>query len=199
MATTSHPACSDQCPGRDALAAYCAGKLPIDQLDTVAGHLATCRVCQTCLEELQTDADSLVEMLRGCIAQAAPEAFHDESVRTATQASPDTLPLSGQSAAGAASAESFGQYELLEKIGGGGMGVVHRARQIRLNRIVAIKLIKAGLHADAEERERFGVEAEAIARLQHPHVMLVHEFNEHEGRLYLCMEFLAGGTSSRAM
>ncbi len=62
------------------------------------------------------------------------------------------------------------------------MGVVYKARQVGFNRIVALKMILSGAHAGPVERERFRIEAEAVARLQHPNIVQVHEVGEHEGK-----------------
>jgi tetratricopeptide (TPR) repeat protein len=80
-------------------------------------------------------------------------------------------------------------YELLAEVGRGGMGVVYQARQTALKRIVALKLAP-----DGRGQARFRAEAEAVARLQHPHIVQIHEVAEAGGRPYFCMEFVSGGT-----
>jgi hypothetical protein len=86
----------------------------------------------------------------------------------------------------------FGDYELIEEIARGGMGVVWRARQVSLNRTVAVKMILAGQFANEAEVKRFRVEAEAAANLQHPNIVAIHEIGEHEGQHYFSMDFIAG-------
>lgn len=82
-------------------------------------------------------------------------------------------------------------YELLEKIGEGGMGVVYRARQQALGRVVAVKLLRGGNLAGAEELRR---EAQAIARLRHPHFIQIHDVGEYQGQTFLALEYVDGGT-----
>ena len=87
----------------------------------------------------------------------------------------------------------LGDHDLLDEIARGGMGVVYRARQRRLGRIVAVKVLAAGEFASAEARRRFLVEAEAVARLQHPGIVAIHDVGESEGLPWLSMDFVAGG------
>ena len=85
-------------------------------------------------------------------------------------------------------------YELRQKLGEGGMGVVFLARQIGLNRPVAIKMIRGGSQARAEHFTRFRIEAEAVARLRHPHVIQIYDIGEAEGLPYVSLELLEGGS-----
>ncbi len=85
-------------------------------------------------------------------------------------------------------------YEILGTLGHGGMGVVYRARQLKANRLVALKMIRAVEHAGAHDRLRFQIETEAVARLQHPHIVQLHEVGEVRGQPFFSLEFCDGGT-----
>jgi len=88
--------------------------------------------------------------------------------------------------------QHFGPYELLEEIGRGGMGVIYKARQPGLDRIVALKMLLAGEFADAKARERLLREARIAARLTHPGIVTIHEVGEHGGRPYFAMGYVPG-------
>ncbi len=85
-------------------------------------------------------------------------------------------------------------YEIISELGRGGMGVVYKAKHTKLNRTVALKMILAAEHAGSAERARFQVEAEAVAQLQHPNIVQIYEVGEVEGRPYLSLEFVDGGS-----
>src|SRR5262245_42733128 len=85
-------------------------------------------------------------------------------------------------------------YELLEVLGRGGMGIVYKARQTALQRIVALKLVLTGAHASADERQRFLAEAETVAAINHSGIVGVYEFGSWDGHLFLALEFCPGGT-----
>jgi tRNA A-37 threonylcarbamoyl transferase component Bud32/tetratricopeptide (TPR) repeat protein len=96
-----------------------------------------------------------------------------------------------------AAAAQLDDYELLEELGRGGMGVVFKARQKSLKRLVAVKMIRAGEASDEEERKRFENEAQAVARLQHPNIVQVYEVGETDGRQFLALEFVEGRSLAR--
>ncbi len=85
-------------------------------------------------------------------------------------------------------------YVVLGEVGRGGMGVVYKARHLALNRLVALKMILHAEYADADQIERFRTEAEAVARIQHPHIVQVYDIGEHKGVLYFSLELCPGGS-----
>jgi serine/threonine-protein kinase len=90
-------------------------------------------------------------------------------------------------------------YQVEAVLGRGGMGIVYKARHLRLNRPVALKMLLAGAYAGPGERERFLHEAEAVAGLRHPNIMQVHDMGDHEGRPYFTMEYVADGSLAQRL
>jgi hypothetical protein len=111
-------------------------------------------------------------------------------------------PTSAAELAAVASAPKAGPvpgYEVLEELGRGGMGIVYKARHLKLKRLVALKMIRAGAEAGLEELERFRREGEAVARLQHPNIIQIYEVGEHEGRPFFSLEYAEGGSLAKQL
>src|SRR5919204_4580037 len=92
------------------------------------------------------------------------------------------------------SGQKLGPYEILARLGAGGMGEVYRARDTRLERTVAIKVLSASLGSTPEVKARFDREARAISALNHPHICTLHDVGSESGTDFLVMEFLEGET-----
>jgi tetratricopeptide (TPR) repeat protein/tRNA A-37 threonylcarbamoyl transferase component Bud32 len=90
-------------------------------------------------------------------------------------------------------------YEILGELGHGGMGVVYKARQLNLNRIVALKMILPRTYTAREDLARFRIEAEAVAHLQHPNIVQIHDVGEHDGRPFCALEFIDGGSLAQKL
>jgi tetratricopeptide (TPR) repeat protein/tRNA A-37 threonylcarbamoyl transferase component Bud32 len=137
-----------------------------------------CRDCPEMLGDLQLRIDALRAM----------DGALDTSVgiiSVGPEGSSPGFPKSGKLA---------DDYEVLGELGHGGMGIVYKARHRRLNRIVALKMIGEGKHARPEQRARFLIEAEAVARLRHPHIVQIYDFGEAEGHPFVTLEMLEGGS-----
>jgi eukaryotic-like serine/threonine-protein kinase len=93
--------------------------------------------------------------------------------------------------------ETLGTYHIVERLGAGGMGIVYRALDVRLNRVVAIKVLSPGGHSDGERRLRFLQEARAASALNHPNIVVIHDINEINGTHFIVMEYVNGDPLDR--
>jgi serine/threonine-protein kinase len=165
------------CPPPDHLKRLLADELSGPEAEVIEAHLEGCAGCQQALERLTAAGEAAT------LPPAAGAGF-PTSPAGSLAGGPDRPP----------SAPAVPGYEILGELGRGGMGVVYKARHLKLNRVVALKMVLAGGHAGPEELARFRTEAEVVARLQHPGVVQVYEVGEHGGCPYVALEFCPGGS-----
>jgi tRNA A-37 threonylcarbamoyl transferase component Bud32 len=154
-------------------------------------------LCRDCPERA-AEVEHLIEALRGMKAFLSTDRLDsrkpgEEAGHAAPGGSFVTLPPGAPPAPAPPVAVTVPGYEVLDELGRGAMGVVYRARQVKLNRGVALKMVLSGGHASADELARFRTEAQALAGLSHPNILQVYEVGEKDGLPYFSMEFCPGG------
>jgi WD40 repeat protein/formylglycine-generating enzyme required for sulfatase activity/tetratricopeptide (TPR) repeat protein/tRNA A-37 threonylcarbamoyl transferase component Bud32 len=192
----------NDCPAREQLARLLAEQLPGPEAGRVEAHVQGCAGCQQILDALAGGG------LTGLGPPAPAPGPRPEFLLRLRRGGPDvrdtpdlrggaarTVPAAGGPTA--APAEEWPEvpgYEILGELGRGGMGVVYKARQTKLNRLVALKMVLAGHHAGPQELARFRAEAEAVARLQHHNVVQIFEVGEAHGHPFFSLEYCPRGS-----
>ena len=202
-------------PTTETLQAYGLGKLDDALAKVVSEHLEDCPNCRRQVTEMAPDtylgglpgapeehrpsaaakAVPGVPPTRETAADSAPVSSSSPAMSSTGQADAPSAALNGCVETSLPSGKRvgyFGDYELLKVLGEGGMGTVYKARQLSLNRLVALKMIKATRFPSSDEVRRFQNESEAVARLDHPNIVPVFEVGQFEDQHYFSMKLIAG-------
>lgn len=204
------------CHTPDSLRAFLAGQLAPDDEAALASHVEGCERCERQIEQLSDDGSAralLAEHRRSAAARdelppdvlelrerlhvlgwcgsEGSDLFADLPT---TAAGFDGTPGAAGEASETHPSPAFGKFRILRRIGSGGFGVVYLATDTSLNRQVALKLARTSVLADPDLKSRFLREAEALARLDHPHIVPVYEVGEHEGTCFLAVGYCDGPT-----
>jgi len=181
-----------KCPDSEAWLGYLRGESAENQVSSLEDHLATCPQCQVAIELLAEQSDSVLRL----IAEAAIGGRATELEQGKAGAKPvreqsfvretDPRPFVIHEAA------MIRDYRIMERIGQGGMGCVYRALHVRLNKLVALKILKPDRSDSPEAVSRFAREMRLLAKLEHPCIVKALDAGEHEGKPYFVMEFVAG-------
>jgi eukaryotic-like serine/threonine-protein kinase len=192
------------CPSREQLRQLIAEELSSPECPVVESHVESCPACKHILEQLTevsypqwrpSESDEGVEPASlapapylDALRNQAPESmgFRRFRLMSTQETSPDGGPDEAW--------PELPGYEVMAVLGRGGMGVVYKARQRKLNRWVALKMLRGGKYAEPEQLARFQAEARAVAQLQHPNIVQIYEVGETDGLPYLVLELVQGGS-----
>ena len=164
------------CPSADTLHKLLRDELEPDSHRSLQQHLEECSACNQMLQKIE---DDLSRHMKGDMTPDLADGNRSTVAYIATTEAEGRPSIRG--------------YEITGVLGEGGMGVVYKATQPSLKRVVALKMIR-GVGAGKHERERFRKEAEAIAQLAHPNIVQIHEIGEHDGQPFFSLEYVQGGT-----
>ena len=181
----------DPCPPFDHFRRLLANELTPAEEAALDDHLSRCPACRQTLEAL-TASEPVSGHSGGPIPAPSPELMHRLKAGTASlsRLGPGAVVL----AAEPRPLPRVPGYEILSLLGHGGMGVVYRARQVGLDRVVALKMVLGGAFVTGKSLARFRAEAQAVARLQHPNIVQIFEIGEVDGLPYFSQEYVEGGT-----
>ena len=178
------------CPDAERLALYTLGLVAPDEEVALSDHVLGCARCVATLDSLPAQSDTLADRIRRLALPPEPVvpllALGSETLGLLTETpTPSQVPLRAQ---------WLGRYELLEELGRGGMGVVYKAKQRPLDRIVAVKTVAGGQLATSQALARFRTEAEAVSQLRHENVVQLYEYSDADGEACFSMEYVRGMT-----
>ncbi len=188
------------CPSQEQLVAYANGCLDDETSELIAEHLDQCPACQSRLTALGDGDDTFVARLRQRPAADGYEEEHEcreaaqraQVLVAALVADRETAGTTAANDALPADLGTLGEYQLLEKLGEGGMGTVYKALQTKLDKTVALKVLPQQRTADPNAVARFEREMKAIGRLEHPNIVRALDAREIDGTHLLVMEYVAG-------
>ncbi len=185
------------CPSRELLSAIAVGRLCGTVRDAVEHHIEGCDSCLAVLQSINDASDPLIADLRGPVAPESDDDVHEDRTwaeRFGNQGGPfgrSSDPKSGRSGDGRMP-ERLGDYRLMEPLGRGGMGTVYRAHHTRLDRVVALKVLRPERASDHRAIARFQREMSNLGGLDHPNLVRALDAREEEGIAFLVMEYLEG-------
>ena len=185
---------TDLCPAPQQLRNFVTGRLPDSSLDAIAEHLETCGECESAMATLDDASDSFIAELK---CPAADESFVNEvefhqalPVVERFEAETEERPTS------APSRQVLGQYMLVERLGTGGMGTVYKALHTKLEKFVALKILRTKRMLDDRAIARFDREMKAVGKLKHENIVQASDAGEFDGKQYLVMEYIKGAEFS---
>ncbi|MGI8982403.1 MAG: SUMF1/EgtB/PvdO family nonheme iron enzyme [Pirellulaceae bacterium] len=204
---------SQPCPTRAELDSFQAGDLDEAALTAVASHVESCPNCQRSLETIIGDSADTV--LAALLEESRPSPFAAEpacrvaiervsalagSATSDAEGAPTTIVLAGASTIAKDEAlplETIREYKLLTKLGEGGMGAVYKALHMRLDKVVALKVLPEGRMRDGGSVARFQREMKAVGRLDHPNIVRAMDAGDEDGTHFLVMEYVEGADLSQ--
>jgi len=185
-----------KCPNHEMLQGFHLGTLPEDSAEAMIEHVATCSHCQALLETFCHVSNTVVACLRSA-AVADPYAEEPHCQQALARIKAVTAgALAGRGSVAMVPPRQLGEYELIEKLGEGGMGAVYKARQTNLDRVVALKVLPRSRMRNERSVARFYREMKAVGRLDHPNIVQAFDAREIEDTPVLAMEYVRGLTLS---
>jgi len=187
-----------KCPGRDELLGLATGTLPHESAEHLLDHVSSCSMCEAALETINGADDTLLGLLK---ASRPRDPYEGEVPRGEAFSYAKAMPVRAletderapdERAFEAVTPKRLGEYEILEKLGKGGMGTVYMARQAKLKKIVALKVLSRARLLDEATLARFEREMEAVGALDHPNIVSAMDAREIDGTPVLVTEFVEG-------